>query len=237
MKKLIITVLVLAALAAGYKELNRGGGLPFQEAGRFTNDLPTTSPLYAQQQEFVDRLNADEALRKRYAGDFTSQGMYSEMTNALSRGAQSLDGASLLKATKAMSAIIPRLPQHSCAKLMRQQDDFDPQLEADMDAAMARLPKSHHRNLWDFYVRALQAEVHDAPIRPRNSQAEGYAMQHLASKFQGQFAQRLMGVIANPAAASDEDACWAVNTLTFTATQLDPQSAEALSRIIWSNEG
>jgi hypothetical protein len=85
-------------------------------------------------------------------------------------------------------------------------------------------------------VRALQAEVQNAPIRPRNAEHERNAMQHLGSKFNGPFAQRLMGVISNPQGASDEDACWAVNTLTFTATQLDPQSAEALSRVIWSAE-
>jgi hypothetical protein len=232
MKKWVILIVAVFAGAVLWKEFGRNG-VTVGGGATFVNELPTTSPLYAQQQEFIDRMNADPALVERYAG---SRGVFAEMNFALNRGAQSLDGPSLLKATKAMSALIPRLPPASCAKLIRGNGEIDPQLALDIDAAMARLPKSHHRNLWDFYVRALQAEVQNAPIRPRNAQNEQYAMQHLASKFNGVFAERLMRVMANPLAASDEDACWAVNSLTFTATQLDPQSAEALSRIIWSGK-
>ena len=49
--------------------------------------------------------------------------------------------------------------------------------------------------------------------------------------------QRLMKVLPQMAQASDEDACWAVNSLTHTSTQLDPESREVLSRLIWGGDG
>jgi hypothetical protein len=234
MKKLLIGVVLLIVLAVVYKEMGKGG-VPVlgQLSGEMTNPYPPGSSLHAQQQEFVDRFNADPALRERFAGTFSSKGLYAEMKFALSRGAQSLDGPSLVMVTRAMAAMIPRLPQKSCAKMIRPRNDFDRELGMDMQSALERLPPVHHRNLWDFYLRALKAEVGNAPIVPVDAVKRDRALQHLGEKFQGPFGQRLAGVLKNPSGASDEDACWAINALTHNSTQLDPESAEAMARLIW----
>lgn len=237
MKKLV-WLLVLAAVVVGAKQYLSGGGtLPGLAPAEFRNPYPATSPLHAQHQVFVDRANADEKLRKRFAGIMTSKGLYAELKLALARGAQSLDGPRVISATRAMAAVIPRLPERSCAKLIRPRDDFDPELERDVRAAFERLPARHHQNFLEFYLQALQAEVHDAPRVARNPAARERALGHLGDAYPGVFGQRLAGVISNPLAASDEDACWAINSMTHTATQLDPESAEALSRLLWGGEG
>lgn len=235
--KWMLVLVVLIAGAVGYKELSRGGGLSFGEPPEMINTMPPGSPLYAQQQEFVDRFNADPALRERFADQLTSKGLYAEMRNALERGAKSLDEESLVKATRAMAAVIPRLPEHSCAKLARPRDDFDLALSADVNDALARLPSHYHRNLWDFYLRSLKAEIDDLPIRPVNEEHRRNAMEQLGSIYSNQDAQRLIGVWSNPHGSSDADACWAIKTMTHAATRLSPQGSIAMSRLLWAGEG
>jgi hypothetical protein len=231
-----IVVIVLALVAAvAWKEMNPGGGLRLPgSSGALVNTLAPTSPHYAQQQEFIDRFNADPELRDRFAGSFSSKGLYAEVTFALARGAQSLDGPSLVRVTRAMAAVIPRLPEKSCAKLVRERDDFDRELSRDIDDALARLPAAHHRNLWDFYLRALKAEVDGMPIRPVDEEHLQVALQELGGNYNGREAARMQAVMRNPDDAADADACWAINTMTFGATQLSPQSAEAMARLIWA---
>ncbi|MDY0023078.1 hypothetical protein [Arenimonas caeni] len=237
MKKLVWLV-VLVAVVVGAKEfLSGGGSLPGMSPPRFENPYPASSPLHAQHQDFIDRANADEKLRKRFAGIMTSKGLFAELKLALARGAQSLEGPMVVSATRAMAAVIPRLPERSCAKLMRPRDDFDPELERDVRAAFERLPPRHHKNFLEFYLRALQAEVHDAPRVARDPAARERALVHLGEAYPGVFGQRLAGVLRDPLRASDEDACWAINSMTHTSTQLDPESAEALSRLLWGGEG
>lgn len=237
MKK-IIWLLVLVAVVFGARQyLSGGGSLPGMAPPRFENPYPASSPLHAQHQAFVDRANADEGLRKRFAGIIGSKGLYAELKLALMRGAHSLEGPLLINATRAMAAVIPRLPERSCAKLMRPRDDFDPELERDARAAFERLPSRHHQNFLEFYLRALQAEVHDAPKVKADPQARERALRHLGEAYPGVFGERLAGVLRDPRRASDEDACWAINSMTHTATQLDPESAEALSRLLWGGEG
>lgn len=199
----------------------------------FSNPYPPGSPLHAQHQAFVDRANADEGLRERFAGTFTSKGLYAELKLALARGAQSLPADTLMDATRAMSAVIPRLPEASCAKLMRPADDFDPVLERDARDAFERLPERHHARFLDFYLRALQAEVRDEPRVRTDPEVTQRALRHLAEAYPGVFGERLAGVLRDPRRASDEDACWAINSIVHTSTQLDPESAEALSRLLW----
>ena len=233
--KWVVVLVVLIVGAVVYKEMGRGGGgLSFGEPPKMVNLLPPTSPLYAQQQEFVDKFNADMALRERYADQLTTQGIYSEMRGALARGAQSLDDASLLKATRAMASLLPRLPEHTCANLMRPRDEFDLALSNDVNDALARLPAHHHRNLWDFYLRSLKAEVENAPIRPTNAEHQRNAMMQLGSIYSQQDAVRLMGVIQNPAGVADSDACWAIKTFTHATTRLSPQGSYAMSRMLWA---
>lgn len=233
-------VWLLVALAVGaivYKELGRnGGGISFGEPPMMVNTMPPGSPLHAQQQEFVDRFNADMALRERFADQLTSKGLYAEMRNALARGAKSLDEESLVKATRAIAAMIPRLPEHSCAKMGRPQDDFDLALSADVNDALSRLPSHYHRNLWDFYLRSLKAELDDLPVRPANAEHGRNALNELVGVYSNQDAVRLMGVWRNPHGASDADACWAIKTLTFASTRLSPQSSSAMSRLLWAGE-
>lgn len=237
MKK-VFWLLVLVAVVVGAKQYLSGGGtLPGLSTPEFHNPYPASSPLHAQHQDFIDRANADEKLRKRFAGQMTSKGLYAELKLALARGAQSLDGPLVISATRAMAAVIPRLPERSCAKLMRPRDDFDPELERDVRAAFERLPARHHKNFLEFYLRALQAEVNDAPKLARDPAARERALVHLGEAYPGVFGQRLGGVLRDPVRASDEDACWAINSMTHTATQLDPESSEALSRLLWGGEG
>ena len=233
-----LIVIVMALLAAvAWKELGKRGIAPSMHlGGEMHNPLPPSSPLYAQQQVFVDRFNADPALRSRFAGRFTSRGLYAELTTALRRGGQSLDGAVLVKGTEAMAAMLPRLPLHSCAKLIRPRDDFDRALSEDIHETLQRLPARHHRNLWEMYLQALKAEVDDAPIRPRDRAAEEAAWQLLGGNYSDRQAQRIVAVLKSPARASDDDACWAINTLTHGASQLPSDSAEAMSRIIWAGD-
>ena len=79
--------------------------------------------------------------------------------------------------------------------------------------------------------------AHGLPRLPVDPEARRVALGHLGDAYPGTFGQRLQGVLNNPVAASDEDACWAVNSLTHTSTQLDPESREVLSRLIWGGDG
>lgn len=234
MKKLLIVVVLLIVAAVVYKEMGKGGVPALRVlSGEIKNPYPPGSALHAQQQEFVDRFNADPALRERFAGTFTSKGLYAEMNRALKRGARSLGSAQLISVTRAMAAVIPRLPQKSCAKLMRPRDDFDHELGADMRAALERLPPVHHRNFWNFYLDALKSEIEQRPELPVNKAAQQMALNELGARYPGQFGERLIGVINNPAGAADEDACWAINSMVHTSTQLSPDHAEVLARLIW----
>lgn len=236
MKKLLLLLVVLVLGAVAAKELLSDRPVLLQSRGEMVNPYPAGSALHAQQQLFVDRFNADPALRDRFAGTFTSKGLYAELTNALQRGARSLDSTQLITVTRAMAAVIPRLTQANCAKLIRPKDDFDPVLGADVRSALERLPPHHHRGFWEFYLQALQAEVRDLPERPLDMAARERALADLGSRYTGPFGERLAKVLANPVAAPDEDACWAINTLTHTSTQLSPDHAEAMARLIWGGE-
>lgn len=235
MKGWLLVVVAVIVAAVAWKELGGGdGGLSFGGERRFVNTAPPSSPVYAQQQGFIDRLNADQAVRERFAGVLTSKGLYAEMKAALARGAQSIDGPTTVKMTAAMAAVVPRLSERNCAKLMREADDFDKELSDDADAAFARLPAHHHRAFWEFYVQALQAEVHDAPRVRRNPEAERAGWQNLGAIYTGRDAERMIAVMKSPARAADADACWAIKTLTHGIARLDPQGAEALARAMWA---
>ena len=236
MKTWVIGLVVVLVAAVAWKEMGkRGFDLEsMQIGGEMHNPLPPASPLYAQQQAFVDRFNADPKLRERFAGRFSSKGLYAELNTALRRGGQSLEAGVLVKGTEAMAAMLPRLPRHSCAKLIRPRDDFDHALSADIGDALERLPAKPHRNLWELYLQALKAEVDDAPLRPRDPAAEQAAWQLLGENYNGPQIERIVGVLKSPASASDEDACWAINTMTHGASQLPPRSAEAFARAMWA---
>lgn len=233
MKKLFLILVFLVGVSVVGKALLSDEPVLRLTSGELANPYPPGSALHAQQQEFVDQFNADPKLRDRFAGSFTSKGLYAEVTGALQRGARSLDSAQLIAVTRAMAAVIPRLREENCAKLIRPKDDFDPVLSADISDALERLPPRHHRNFWNFYLNALKAEVHDLPERPVDKPARDRALEELGSRYHGPSGERLAAVMRNPVRAPDAEACWAINTLTHTSTQLSPDHAEALARMIW----
>lgn len=233
MKKFLVFLVLVVGGAMWVKSKLSGEPIIHIGSGELVNPYPPGSALHAQQQEFVDRFNADPKLRERFAGRFTSKGLYAEVTGALQRGARSLDSAQLIQVTRAMAAVIPRLREENCAKLIRPKDDFDPVLSADISDALERLPPRHHRNFWNFYLDSLKAEVHDVPERPVDMPARERALAELGSRYHGPTGERLANVMRNPVRAPDGEACWAINTLTHTSTQLSPDHAEALARMIW----
>jgi hypothetical protein len=236
MKKLLVFLVVIIGIAVLGKSLVSDQPVLRFTSGEMKNPYPPGSPLHAQQQEFVDQFNADPALRERFAGTFTSKGLYAEVTGALKRGARSLDSAQLITATRAMAAVIPRLREENCAKMIRPADDFDPVFSADFSAALERLPPHHHRNFWRYYLAALKAEVQDAPERPVDLPARERALMELGSRFNDNDLRRMQGVVKNPVSAPDADACWAINALTHNAGQLSPDHAEAIARLIWGGQ-
>lgn len=233
MKKLLLLLLALVAAAVAFKSVREEVPLLGGQGLRMVNPYPPSSPLHAPQQVYVDRFNAHEKLRKRFAATLSSKGLYAELGRALSRGSQSVADPLLVGAMEAMAAVIPRLDEANCAKLVRPADDFDPVLGEAFRRAMEALPPRHHRRFWDFYLAALEAEVDDQPPLPVDQEALRIANLQLADRYHGVFAERLVRVIRDPHGAPDEDACWAANTVTFTASQLEPASAAALARQTW----
>ena len=62
------------------------------------------------------------------------------------------------------------------------------------------------------------------------------AAQEIRAKVQQELSARLQRVVQNPHSAPDADACWAINAFTHNATQLSPDHAEALARLIWGGQ-
>ncbi|HEX4852641.1 hypothetical protein [Arenimonas sp.] len=236
MKKLLLILALVVGAAVVGKSLLKDQPVLLISSGEVRNPYAPGSALHAQQQEFVDQFNADPQLRERFAGTFTSKGLYAEMDAALRRGARSLDSAQLISVTRAMAAVIPRLQQANCAKLMRPKDDFDRVLGADVQSALERLPPRHHLNFWRFYLAALKAEVNDLPERPVDQPARERALMELGGRFNQNDVARLQRVLQDPLSAPDADACWAINAFTHNATQLSPDHAEALARLIWGGQ-
>ena len=113
MKKLLGLLVLIIGIAVVGKALVSDQPVLRFTSGEMENPYPPGSALHAQQQEFVDQFNADPKLRDRFAGTFTSKGLYAEVTGALERGARSLDSAQLITVTRAMAAVIPRLREEN----------------------------------------------------------------------------------------------------------------------------
>ena len=78
--------------------------------------------------------------------------------------------------------------------------------------------------------RAVPSHVESRP--PRSSAGCGKASRGRVGGLRGAIAMRR----SSAERASDEDACWAIGSLTHGATLLSPESADAMSRMIWSGE-
>ncbi|KFN44710.1 hypothetical protein [Arenimonas oryziterrae] len=231
MKKIFLVLIVIAVLMGAKNMLKNGGSvLPSSGGVELVNPYPPSSPLYADHQAFVDKFNSNAKLKARYSGDLTSKGLYAAWDQAFSRGARSFPRERLIEMAKTQAAILPRLPEASCAKLAVPQDDFDQALGKDIQDAIERLPARHHRIVTDTFYDALLAEIDNAPAIPVDEEALKGAFIDLAQSYPGEYGERLMRVFSNPAAASPEDACWAVNSLITTSAQLSPSHSEALLR-------
>jgi hypothetical protein len=229
MKKLLFIIALIVAGVIGNNMFH--GRTAFQmRTVMLINPYPTTSPMYADQQAFVDRFNNNTKLRDHYAGIITSKGLYAAWKSAFSRGARSLPRDRLVQAARTQAAILARLPEVSCAKFARPQDDFDQALGADIRAAVEKLPSYHHKVMNDFFYDSLQAELDNAPVIPVDEDNLKVAMMALAQRYPGAYGARLVGVFNNPTGASDADACWAANSMMTTATDLSDPEAEALLR-------
>ena len=229
MKKLLLFVALIAAIVIGNNLLHGRTAMQMRTV-MLTNPYSPTSPLYADQQAFVDKFNGNEKLRNRFAGEMTSKGLYAAWKEAFSRGARSLPRDRLVQAARTQAAILARLPEVSCAKFVRPQDDFDQALGADIRTASEALPPFRHKVMTDFFYDALDAEVTDAPVIPVDEDNLKVAMMALGQRYPGEYGARLIGVLSNPTGASDVDACWAANSLMTTAAELPDNEAEALLR-------
>lgn len=230
MKKILFALVALVALAMLGKNLMSDRPIIHSGPPKLINAYQPGSPLYADHQAFVDRFNANPKLADRFANAISSKGLYAMWIAALNRGARSLPRQQLLQMARTQVAVLPRVSTLSCAKMIRPRDDFDEVLGADLRSAVERLPPQYHRVITGFIYDALVAEVENAPVIAIDQQALDGALLSLGQRYPGEFGQRLVGVLRDPVAASDEDACWAANSLMNTMTQLPDDHAEALLR-------
>lgn len=233
MKKILIALVALAALAVFYKQSQTGGiGLPFMSS-RLVNPLPPSSALYADHQAFVDKVNANEKLVSKFGRAISSKGLFAILKEMQHRGAQSLPRKQIVAQNRAMVAIMVRLPEKSCAKLARPRDDFDAELTTDMLAALEKLPAKYHKSMTEFLYDAMVADVEDMPIIPVNEANYEAAMKDLQYTYHGSSAERINRIMTDVQSASDADACWAINSIMTAAENMSPENTEALMRRSW----
>jgi len=229
MKKLLLLIALVVAAVVG-NNLMHGRTALQMRTPMLVNSYDRNSPLYADHQAFVDRFNANEKLRNRFAGEITSKGLYAAWQTALAHGARSLPRERLVAVAKTQAAILARLPEASCAKFARPHDDFDLVLGADIRKTVESLPPYYHQVTTNFIYDSLQADVDNAPVVPVDEDNFKVALQALGQRYPGEYGARLVGVMQNPNGASDTDACWAANSLMTTAADLPDNEAEALLR-------
>ncbi len=235
MKKILIALLILIVGSVLYKATQQGGvRLPFGRV-QMINPLPPSSPLYQQHQDFVDRFNANEKIIAKFGGTISSKGLFAIQQEMHHRGAQSLPRKQIVAENRAMVAMMARLPERSCAKLARPQDDFDNELTMDVLVALERLPAKHHKSMTDFMYDAMVADVENTDVIPVNDETYQAALRDLGRTYHGESAEKMMRIMANVQAANDADACWAVNSLMTAAEAMPSNYTEALMRHSWGN--
>lgn len=235
MKKILIVLAVVAALAFFYKQSQSGGvALPFMSA-KLVNPLPPESPLYDEHQAFVDKVNANEKIVAKFGHAISSKGLFGILKEMHRRGAQSLPRKQIIAENRAMVAMMVRLPEKSCAKLARPRDDFDKELTMDILKALEKLPVKHHKNMTDFAYDAMVADVENAAIITVDESQYQAALRDLGRTYHGESAEKLVRILGNPQSAEDADACWAVNSLMTAAEAMPANLTEALMRRSWSN--
>lgn len=234
MKKILIALIVISGLAFFYKQSQNGGvSLPFIST-KLENPFAPGSVLYADHQLFVDKVNANEKIVSKFGGAISSKGLFGILKEMQYRGGQSLPRKQIVAVNRAMVAIMVRLPEKSCAKLARPRDDFDEQLSADIMAALERLPSKHHKTMTDFVYDAMVADVENMPIIPVNEANYQAALLDLQYSYRGSSAEKMNRIMGNVQGASDQDACWVINSLMTAAEKMPAQNTEALMRHSWS---
>jgi hypothetical protein len=234
MKKFLIGLALLVALAVGYKFSQGGGSLPFMRV-QMVNPLPQSSPIYQQHQAFVDRFNSNEKIISKFGGTISSKGLFAIQKAMHRRGAQALPRGQIIAENRAMVAMMARLPQRSCAKLARPSDDYDKELTMDVLGALEKLPARHHKSMTDFMYDSMVADVENAPVIPVNQETYQAALRDLGRTYHGESAEKMMRIMSDVQAASDADACWAVNSLMTAAEAMPSNYTEALMRQSWGN--
>jgi hypothetical protein len=234
-KKILFFVLLALALFAGWRRFSGEAILP-HSTPHLVNEFAPTSPRYKAHQVFVDRVNANPRILALFADARSEEALYTAWMDAFRYGTRALPGDRLVKVTKTQVAIMTRLPEASCAKLLRPRTRFDEALGDDIRAAVEDLPPYHHQVMAEFTYDALAARVANAPAVPIDPQDLEYAQQALGSRYPGEYGARLAAVLQDPAAASDADACWAANSLLHTAADLSDRNAEALLRRLLGGE-
>lgn len=234
MKKILIALVLISGLAFFYKQSQNGGiTVPFMSA-KLVNPLQPGSALYNDHQAFIDKVNSNEKIVSKFGGAISGKGLFGILREMQLRGAQSLPRKQIVAMNWAMVAIMVRLPERSCAKLARPRDDFDEQLTMDMLAALERLPSKYHKTMTDFIYDAMVADVENManiPVSEANYQA---ALLDLQFTYRGSSAEKMNRIMGNIQAASDEDACWAINSMMTAAEKMPSENTEALMRHSWS---
>jgi hypothetical protein len=237
MKKIIIAAVAIIFLVVMYQEISRMGmgGLSLLSKPQLINPLPRSSALYVQHQAFIDKINANDKVIAKYASVITSKGLFAIQQDMLRRGAQSLPREQIIAQNKALVAVMVRLPTRTCAKLARPRDDFDKALTMDMLNALEKLPNKHHKAITDFYYDAMVADVENSAIIPINQARYQDAMRDLQYTYHGSSAEKFIRITSNMQTASDEDACWVINTMMNAAEKMPAKNTEALMRHAWAN--
>ena len=235
MKNVLYFLIAIAIAVGGYKLLS--GDAPVVGSPRLlTNPYPASSPLHAPHQAFVDKVNGNPRILERFAGVRSGQPLYAAWNDTLRDGAHRLPGKRLVAVARTEVAILARLPEASCAKVIRPRDRYDEALGKDIQDAVERLPPRHHQVMTGFTYDALAAAADDAPAIPVDKQHLEAAFDALGARYPGEHGIRLMNVMRNPGGASDEDACWAANSLLHTSSELNDQAAEALLRTMFGTD-
>ena len=196
------------------------------------NNHAPGSALHDSTQIFIDGFNNDPDLQAHFADTFSKDGMYAEMPRAISRGARSLDAATVQAAMGGMKRAITSLQPADCAAFFRPESQRVIGMGERMQQGFEKVLPRHHAALMRYYLAALKAEAANAPAVRIDPQVREQAFQHLAMQYTGPAAERINRVMSNKAAASDEDLCWMGNSLLNGVEKLGDREREAATRTL-----
>lgn len=121
------------------------------------------SALHDSTQIFIDGFNNDPELQAHFAETFSKDGMYAEMPRAISRGARSLDAATVQDAAGGMKRAITSLEPADCAAFFRPESQRVIGMGERMQQGFEKVPPQHHAALMRYYLAASRRKP---PKRP-----------------------------------------------------------------------